>query len=301
MNSIFDSMVRGIGFWAQMKFRIAQPAGQDQEVPSSHILPGVLSTLLAVLVFALAGSPVRAGQIINIGSPTVAGTNVVTFKPPVGLPVTVSTPVTVGESIEDKIDAIVVNLTKAGYTASAVQGGVNVVVPAGSTMSDTGPAGDPGIQAVGTFTAGSMLMVGFSGDMTGQTAAGPGSVATYTASFSDASFSVSTTIAYNDLTTKTIDGLLTQTYQNLKSMLPVADKPNLTLDLPGGNLVYMFSGATTDPSVSGAMTDAGLLCTVCGPQAVPEPSTIVMLSIGGVVLIARARLSRGLGALASRF
>jgi hypothetical protein len=197
-----------------------------------------------------------------------------------------SPPVTKGETIEDKVTDIVINLNAAGITASAgaIAGTINVVVPTGKTLSVTGPAGDPAYQAVGTFPAGLMIMAGFSGSLTGLSASGD--VATYSVSFSAPSFSVSTTISYNDLATKTIDGLLTQAFNNLEAQLPAPDQSNLMLNLPDGTLSYTFAGAaTTDPFVSTGTTDTGVTCLVCGPQAVPEPSTIVMFMAGGVVLV----------------
>jgi hypothetical protein len=247
----------------------------------------VTAIVTCVLLGFGPGGDRAKGDLISVGSPTAAGNNTFTFKP--APPAPVVTPVTKGETIEDKVTDIVNNLTAAGITASAgaIAGTINVVVPAGKTLSVTGPAGDPAYQAVGTFPAGSMIMGGFSGVLTGKDASG--AVATYSMAFSAPGFNVSTTLSYNDLATKTINGLLTQVFNNLDAQLPTPDKSNLSLDLADGTLNYTFAGApTTNPFVSTDTTDTGITCLVCGPQAVPEPSMIVLFLAGGVMLVGRA-------------
>src|SRR5262249_36283270 len=139
-----------------------------------------------------------------------------------------------GESVDDKADAIIAAIEKIGGSASLDSSNstagtqVNVAGKIKLVKSTSGETDK--IISLGPVDPGSFVASAFCGDLTGTTPGG-GATAAYSAIFGFDGVLAQSRLLYDDLSAKSIDGLLTDTYANLLSGLPASLQGSLSLDL----------------------------------------------------------------------
>jgi hypothetical protein len=108
-----------------------------------------------------------------------------------------------------------------------------------------------------------------------------GGEARYEATFGFDDFSVNSSISFSALADRTIDGLLTATFNNLFVGLPSSLRSNLGLDLSQDLITFAFPSFATDPFVSAFSSDVG----VASSQELGQvPGPIAGAGLPGLIL-----------------
>jgi PEP-CTERM motif len=102
---------------------------------------------------------------------------------------------------------------------------------------------------------------------------------------------VNASVSATQLPSLTINDLNTALYNQLLAGLPLSLRPNLTLDLPGETIFFVFPVGSSDLSVSNSTTDTTTQITG-GLTAIPEPSALILFSIGALGVVALSRKSK---------
>lgn len=108
---------------------------------------------------------------------------------------------------------------------------------------------------VGTPPVPFFAHIGFSGPLSGSDFSG--GVATYTAALGFDGVNAASTLTFSSLSSPTIAGLLTDTFNSLDSQLPPSLQQNLTLDLAHNSILFAYPTTAANPYVVGGTTDFG--------------------------------------------
>jgi hypothetical protein len=160
---------------------------------------------------------------------------------------------------------------------------------AGTTSGETDK-----IVGLGPAGPGSFVTVAFGGDLTG-TILGDGATATYDVTFGYDGLLDQSSVSYDNLSSATLVGLLTATYDNLLADLPSQLQSSLSLDLSTDTIRFELSDSANNPFVYGDSLDQGVFYAETLVTTAPEPSGLSMVSIGtflAIVFVQRRRLSR---------
>ena len=82
-------------------------------------------------------------------------------------------------------------------------------------------------------------------------------MATYTAALGFDGVNAASTLTFSSLSSPTIAGLLTDTFNSLDSQLPPSLQQNLTLDLAHNSILFAYPTTAANPYVVGGTTDFG--------------------------------------------
>jgi hypothetical protein len=128
--------------------------------------------------------------------------------------------------------------------------------------------------------------VGFNLALTGLTQTGTTSTFQASLGFSLASLDVlaASNIPFSNLTSPTPNGLLTDTFTQLRSNLPLIFQSSLSLDLSAHAINFNFPNNATNAFVSSFTNDLTTQATVSLSE-IPEPSGFILMAIGLTGLI----------------
>jgi len=197
----------------------------------------------------------------------------------------------------EKAELITSELSNQHFTSSATIAGlvsvdfVNKICIAPNTFEhDAATSDDP------------FATLSFSGALTGMTPAGD--LASYEAMLLFDDVAAVSVLTLSDLSTRTIAGLMTATFNNLRSQLPVGQQSNLLLDPSGNSMTFYFHDGAINATVGMFTSDVGVVCEFC-LDTVPEPSTRILIAMGGMIgsiygLVRRSRRAAGRGRPAPR-
>jgi hypothetical protein len=128
------------------------------------------------------------------------------------------------------------------------------------------------------------VQVGFSGDLCGMGSGGVES--TFSAKIAFGSVDDQVNLSFSTLSSPTIAGLLTDTFNGLEAGLPASLQGNLSLDTTTGRITFLMPAGVSDAQVCVQGTDTlvvtGLDLTV---QPVPEPFSAVLVRVGALSLL----------------
>jgi hypothetical protein len=124
--------------------------------------------------------------------------------------------------------------------------------------------------------------VGFNGNLNGRDDAGDPSI--FQAAVGSSGISLAANLAFDTLSSPTLDGLLTDIFDTFLSELPLPLQPNLSLDLTQDLISFQFPMGQSDFVVENFSSDQ-TLNTVAGLAEVTEPPTATLLVVGILALI----------------
>jgi hypothetical protein len=133
-------------------------------------------------------------------------------------------------------------------------------------------------------------MVGFNGILNGTDDNGNPSI--FQAAIGSAGISLDANLAFDTLSSPTVDGLLTDVFNTFLSELPLPLRPDLALDLTQDLITFQYPDGESDFFVENFSSDR-TLNTVAG-MVVAEPPTVLMLFFG-VLALAACRYRRHAG------
>jgi hypothetical protein len=113
-----------------------------------------------------------------------------------------------------------------------------------------------------------------------------GDISSFTASLGYDGLTTDTaSFFYNQLATPTVDDLVTQTYDELLAGLPPTLQSDLTLNLPGDQIVFDVPNGSTNVFMTNTTTDTGVeLNGGLSPLVLPEPGSMLLVGTGLLAL-----------------
>ncbi len=202
--------------------------------------------------------------------------------------------VTAGDSAESKADAIAAAINNP---TGPVKGSASVdanpngpeVNSAGVIKLVTSTSGEKDrLFALGPVPPGSYITVAYGGPLTGTTYGGF-ATSTFDASFGYNGLLDQSSVTYDTLSSQTVDGVLTATYNNLLAGLIPSLQSDLTLDLSTGTITFALPTGVSNPFVVGSSSDQSLYYAE-SVVTTPEPSTLSLLGCGVLCMIAFRRV-----------
>lgn len=107
-----------------------------------------------------------------------------------------------------------------------------------------------------------------------------GNVSDFTASLGYDSLTDTASLSYDQLTVPTVDGLVTQMFNQLEAGLPLSLQPNLMLNISNDEILFEVPSGYTDAFMSLSTTDYDLMELDGGTAPVLEPSSVQLLCTG---------------------
>jgi hypothetical protein len=141
-------------------------------------------------------------------------------------------------------------------------------------------------------------IIGFHGGVSSSSSFGAESVFEASLGLEGGIVFASSRVLFSDLSSPTIEGLLTDTYTELFNDLPKSLRQSLLLDLDGEFISFAFPPQSPTPAfVNSFTTSPTTIATLSIAQAVPAPATFVMMLAGlglmGFAIPRRPRKSLG--------
>ena len=132
----------------------------------------------------------------------------------------------------------------------------------------------------GVLAGGTTGEIDFEGTLTGLAADGSGP-SSFSASLGFGSIVTSAALTSADLSSLTLDVLLSDLFTDLDAGLPAVYQPDLSLDLSKDSISFAFPAGAADPFVAGFSNDAGLTQSLSlAGVPVPEPSSLSLFGFG---------------------
>lgn len=118
-----------------------------------------------------------------------------------------------------------------------------------------------------------------------------GNASTFTAEFGYDGLNDTVTLAYNQLTTPTLDGLVSQMFADLLAGLPAGLQGDLSLDLADDAILFDLPVNQTNYFAGTLSTDTEVE-TYGGLETAPEPSAFLLICVGLAVISRAIRMRR---------
>ena len=221
-----------------------------------------------------------SGGMVTTGTPTAGGVLMLNVNDGVG-DTGVNANILATDSDVIKAGKVQQALIAAGFLALRAAGS-NVVTVAGTVIT---LVADPTLEPITVAWVNVPTETSFAGPVSG-TIDFEGTVSATNPSGSESSFQAalgysggvlaSSSILYSSLSSPTLAGVLTDTYNQLLAQLPSSLQPDLSLDLAHDAIKFLFPVSYSEPYVSVGTTSIGTLTSLDLQVAVPEPATLPM-------------------------
>jgi hypothetical protein len=244
----------------------------------------------SLLYVTLGATDLKAGPL-TVSQPTLDRIDVVQLYDKDGkLLVAIKVRITASMTPTEKARAIESAISAAGYGANSAGDEVYIDATKGVAgwkfISRSGELDTSG-QAIGPGP----FSLGFEGSLSGIGIAGH--PASYTAGvgfdIGGSAIFASSIITYASLSNRTLNGLLTLTYDNLEAGLPLVDRSLLSLNLSTDTITFTAPVGATNVYVQSLSYDAMTGSTVGGTAVTPEPSTAWLALTGAGLIFGAAK------------